>query len=243
MSRGMLLVFEGIDGAGKRTQLSLLAAALASRNIPTETISFPVYQTFFGRLIERYLRGEFGPLDQVDPHFSAMLFASDRLKQRERMFAALQQGKTLLADRYVASNLAHQGARVPPAERADFLEWLRKLEYGANELPTEDLVLYLRIDPNDAQSRALLRRGGPAGRSAGDLHESDLQHLSAAAAVYDDLARADHWITIDCVEPASGRPRTPQEIHALVMAAVDVRLARFRAMQALAVPAPEPRGK
>jgi dTMP kinase len=243
MSRGMLLVFEGIDGAGKRTQLNLLASTLAARSIPCETISFPVYQTFYGRLIERYLRGEFGALDEVDPHFSAMLFASDRLKQRERIFTALQQGKTLLADRYVASNLAHQGARMPTAQRAEFLDWLQKHEYGANEMPTEDLVLYLRIDPNDAQNRALLRRGGPAGRSAGDLHESDLQHLSAAAAVYDDLARAEHWITIDCVEPASGHPRSPDEIHALVMAAVDVRLARFRAMQALAVPAPEPRGK
>jgi len=242
MPRGMLLVFEGIDGAGKRTQLKLLAAALAARNIPCETISFPVYQTFYGRLIERYLRGEFGALDEVDPHFSAMLFASDRLKQRERMFAALQEGKTLLADRYVASNLAHQGARVPPEKRGEFLEWLRKHEYGANELPTEDLVLYLRIDPNDAQNRALLRRAGPTGRGGGDLHESDLKHLSDAAAVYDDLARGEHWITIDCVEPATGHPRSPEEIHALVMAAVDVRLARFRAMQALAVPAREPRG-
>jgi len=240
MPRGMLIVFEGIDGAGKRTQVALLAAAIAKRNIPCETISFPVYQTFFGRLIERYLGGEFGPLDQVDPHFSAMLFAGDRLKQKERLVAALDEGKTLLADRYVASNLAHQGARVPPAERGVFLDWLRKLEYGAYELPAEDLVLYLRIDPNDAQARALLRRAGPAGRGGGDLHESDLKHLSAAAALYDELARADHWITIDCVEPATGRPRSPEETHALVMAAVDVRLARFRAMQALATAAQPP---
>ncbi|HKO03576.1 MAG TPA: hypothetical protein VJW51_02450 [Candidatus Acidoferrales bacterium] len=239
----MLIAFEGIDGAGKRTQVTLLASTLVARNIVCETISFPVYQTFYGRLIERYLRGEFGALEDVDPHFSAMLFASDRLKQRERMFAALQGGKTILADRYVASNLAHQGARVPPADRGEFLDWLRKHEYGANEMPTEDLVLYLRIDPNQAQDRMLLRRAGPAGRAAaGDLHESDLKHLSAAAALYDDLARGEHWITIDCVEPATGHPRSPEEIHALIMAGVDVRLARFRAMQALAVPAPESQG-
>jgi dTMP kinase len=158
------------------------------------------------------------------------------------MLAALDEGKTLLADRYVASNLAHQGARVPPAERGEFLDWLRKLEYGAYELPVEDLVLYLRINPNQAQDRALLR-AGPAGRNGGDLHESDLKHLCAAAALYDELARAEHWITIDCVEQANGQPRSPEEIHALVMAAVDVRLARFRAMQALAVPGPEPQGE
>jgi dTMP kinase len=236
MARGMLIVFEGIDGAGKHTQITRLAAALAARNIPSEVISFPVYDTFFGRLIERYLSGEFGPLDQVDPQFSAMLFASDRLKQKDRILGALEAGKTLLADRYVASNLAHQGARVPAAKRAVFLDWLRKLEYGANEMPWEDLVLYLRIDPREAQERMHIRRAG----TGGDLHESDTQHLAAAAALYDELARGENWITIDCDEPATGHPRTGEQIHALVMAAVNVRLARFRAVQALGVPPAEP---
>jgi len=233
MARGMLISFEGIDGAGKHTQITRLAASLAARNIPCEVISFPVYETFSGRLIERYLSGDFGPLDQVDPHFSAMLFANDRFKQRDRMMRALHAGKTLLADRYVASNLAHQGARVPAAERHAFLHWLSRLEYGANDLPHEDLVLYLRIEPGEAQARMLLRRAGPAARHAGDLHERDSQHLVAAAALYDELARGENWITIDCIEPATGQPRSPDEIHALVMAAVDVRMARFRAMQAL----------
>ena len=235
MTRGMLIAFEGIDGAGKRTQISLLAKSLAARNFSCETISFPAYPTFFGRLIERYLRGEFGPLDQVDPHFSAMLFAGDRQKQREKILTALEEGRTVLADRYVASNMAHQGARVPAAQRGRFLDWLRKLEYGEYELPVEDLVLYLRIDPDEAQQRMLLRRAGEGG---GDLHENDLQHLTDAANMYDELARAEHWITIDCVEPANGQPRTAEEIHALVMAGVDVRLARFRAMQALGASGP-----
>jgi dTMP kinase len=232
----MFIVFEGIDGAGKRTQIKRLGAALAARNIPCETVSFPVYQSFFGRLIERYLSGEFGPLDEVDPQFSAMLFAGDRLKRRDKILTALEEGKTVLADRYVASNLAHQGARVPAAQRPAFLDWLRKLEYGAYELPAEDLVLYLRIDPNEAQDRMARRRAGDGG---GDLHESDSKHLADAAALYDELARAEHWITIDCLEPATGQPRSPEEIHALVMAAVDVRLARFRAMQALGAAEPE----
>jgi len=236
MARGMLIVFEGIDGAGKHTQITRLAAALAARSIATEVISFPVYQTFYGRMIERYLSGEFGPLDRVDPHFSALLFANDRLKQKARMLTALEAGKTLLADRYVASNLAHQGSRVPPAQRGTFLDWLRKLEYSVNELPAEDLVLYLRIDPGEAQERMQVRRAGNGG---GDLHESDTLHLAAAAALYDELARGDNWITIDCFEPATGHPRTAEEIHALVMAAVDVRLARFRAIQALGPAGPE----
>ena len=237
MPRGMLIAFEGIDGAGKHTQISRLAAALGARKVPCETVSFPAYNTFFGRLVERYLKGEFGPLDLVDPHFSAMLFAGDRLKQRERLRSALSAGKTLLLDRYVASNLAHQGARVPRAEREAFLAWLRRLEYEANELPLEDLVLYLRIDPAEAQHRARER----AGEGHADLHESDLRHLADAAAIYDHLARGDNWITIDCVEPASGIPRSADEVHALVMAAAEVRVARFRALQALEAAGPDAR--
>jgi dTMP kinase len=231
----MLIVFEGIDGAGKHTQITRLAATLAERKLPFEIISFPAYDTFFGRLIERYLNGEFGPLDQVDPHFSAMLFAGDRLKQKDRMLAALSAGKTLLLDRYVASNLAHQGARVPREQREGFLDWLRKLEYGAYELPLEDLVLYLRLEADEAQHRARQR----AGNGHADLHETSLHHLAAAAAIYDDLARGDNWITIDCVEPATGKPRSPDEVQALVLAATDVRLARFRAMQALEAAEPD----
>ena len=225
----MLIAFEGIDGAGKHTQITRLAAALAARSVPCETLSFPVYDTFFGRLVERYLRGEFGPLDQVDAHFSAMLFAGDRLNQKGRMLRALTAGKTLLVDRYVASNLAHQAARVPREERAEFIAWLGKMEYEVNALPAEDLVLYLRIEPEEAQHRAQER----AGNGHGDLHESDIRHLASAAAIYDQLARGEKWITIDCVEPATGQPRTVDEIHALVAAAADVRVARFRAMQAL----------
>ena len=235
MPRGMLIVFEGIDGAGKHTQITRLTAALAGRNVPCETISFPVYSTFFGRLVERYLMGEFGPLDQVDPHFSAMLFAGDRLMQRDRIRGALSAGRTLLLDRYVASNLAHQGARVSRERREAFLDWLRGFEYGANELPAEDLVLYLRIEPDEAQHRAQDR----AGNGHGDLHESNLHHLADAAAIYDQLARDENWITIDCVEPATGKPRSSDEIHALVLAATDVRLARFRAMQALDAAGPD----
>ena len=231
MPRGMLIVFEGIDGAGKRTQIARLAAALSARGIPNETISFPVYGSFIGRLIERYLAGEFGALEQVDAHFSAMLFANDRLMQKDRMVRTLESGKTLLLDRYVASNLAHQGARVAASGRGAFLDWLRKLEYTANELPREDLVLYLRIEPAEAQERMQLRRAGSG--KGGDLHESDARHLTDAASQYDELARGENWITIDCYEPATGQARTAEEIHALVMAAVDVRLARFRALQAL----------
>ena len=118
---GKLIVIEGVDGSGKRTQTELLSRALTARGIACLTVSFPHYDSFFGRMIGRFLNGEFGDLDAVDPHFAALLYAGDRLEAKPQLESALAAGKTILADRYVASNLAHQGARVAPDKRGRVL--------------------------------------------------------------------------------------------------------------------------
>ena len=116
-TRGKLIALEGIDASGKRTQLDLLASALNARGLDTFRISFPRYETFYGKLVGRYLNGDFGALDAVDPHLSALLYAGDRLEAKPEMDAALSAGKIGLADRYIGSNMAHQSARVPPEKR------------------------------------------------------------------------------------------------------------------------------
>src|SRR5579862_4788867 len=148
--RGKFIVFEGIDGSGKRTQLELLSAELTKRGIAHERIDFPQYQGFFGHLIADYLNGKFGTLAAVDPHFSALLYAGDRLESKPKLEAALASGNILLADRYIASNLAHQSARVPAEKRDEFIGWVKRLEYGAYALPVEDLVVYLRLPVAEA---------------------------------------------------------------------------------------------
>lgn len=232
--RGTLIALEGIDGAGKHTQLEMLTRALAESGTLFATISFPRYGSFFGRLVARYLNGEFGPLDAVDPHFSALLYAGDRLEAKPEIEAALAAGKTLLADRYISSNLAHQGARLPVAEREKFLDWLRRLEYETYGLPAEDLVLYLRLPPAEAQRRVSNKAAREYTDQAHDLHEGSLTHLEEASQVYDRLASAPNWVTIECLEPQTGARKSPQEIHALVWAAVQLfseRLRRERAVK------------
>src|SRR5579863_9355114 len=127
MARGKFIVLEGIDGSGKRTQLDRLASAFAARAVPFAQIGFPNYDGFFGKLVAQFLNGEFGRLASVDPHFSALLYAGDRLESKPAIESALASGKTLLADHYIGSNLAHQGARVSPDKRPEFLAWLKRL--------------------------------------------------------------------------------------------------------------------
>src|SRR5579863_1488619 len=144
-ARGKLIALEGIDGSGKRTQLDLLARKLDARGLATFRISFPRYESFHGKLVGRYLNGEFGSLGAVDPHLSALLYAGDRLEAKPEIEAALSAGKIVLADRYIGSNMAHQSARVATEKREEFFSWLKKLEYGIYGLPAEDLVIYLRL--------------------------------------------------------------------------------------------------
>src|SRR5205814_8002476 len=128
---------EGVDGSGKRTQTELLTRALVRKGLSCVTMSFPRYESFFGRMIARFLNGDFGPLEAVDPHFAALLYAGDRLDAKVQIKAELDAGKTILCDRYIASNLAHQGSRVAPDKRAEFLAWLRQLEYEIYGMPRE----------------------------------------------------------------------------------------------------------
>jgi dTMP kinase len=206
-ARGKFIVLEGIDGSGKATQLEMLARAFASRGTACTKVSFPRYDAFFGKLVARFLNGEFGPLEAVDPHFSALLYAGDRWEARPMLENDLAAGRVLLADRYVASNLAHQGARVPHKAQPEFLTWLKKLEYEIYGLPREDLVVYLRVPPSEAHRLVGEKTARGYTKRRRDLQEANLAHLKAASEVYDELARQSNWVSIECSDPASERTR------------------------------------
>jgi dTMP kinase len=222
-ARAKFIVLEGIDGSGKRTQLQALARRFTAQGTPFTDISFPRYDGFFGKLVARFLNGEFGPLSAVDPHFSALLYAGDRLESKPSIQAALASGKTVLADRYIASNLAHQGARMPREKREEFIAWLKRLEYQVYALPAEDLVIYLRVPVSEAHRLAGERGERAYTSSQRDLQESDIAHLEAASEVYDELARQANWVKVECFDAAAGALRAPAAIHEEVLAAVEAR--------------------
>ncbi len=217
-------MLEGIDGSGKRTQLDLLVRALSARGIPNERISFPRYEGFFGSLVAQYLNGDFGALEAVDAHFSALLYAGDRYEAKPKIEAALASGKTLVADRYIASNLAHQGARAPREKRQEFLNWLKRLEYEIYALPAEDVVIYLRVPVTAAHQQIAAKGARDYTKLARDIHESNPSHLADAAEVYDSLARASNWVTIESFDAKAGVMRSPEEIHREVLAAIESRV-------------------
>jgi dTMP kinase len=223
---GKLIAIEGIDGSGKRTQVELLEKALVDGGYAVYSTGFPQYDSWFGKMVGQFLNGDFGPLETVDPHFSALLYAGDRFEAKFRLDTALNQGKVVLADRYIGSNLAHQTARAPAAARPAFISWIEHLEYNIYNLPREALVLYLRVPPREAQDLVARKSARTYTTVKQDLQEASLRHLEDASAMYDQLSRRPNWATIPCFDEERGAMRPQKVIATEILAAVLQVLAR-----------------
>jgi dTMP kinase len=190
----MFLVLEGGDGSGKSTQLARLADFFRKTGKKPVALHFPRLDAApYGEMIAAYLRGEFGGLERVHPRLAALLYALDRREAAAELRQAIQAGGTVLADRYLFSNLAYQGARTAdPAEREKTLAWIEKLEYGQHGIPRPDLTLYLDAPLSFSLDRLSGGRAGPDReylRGAADIHEADRDFQARVREEYLKLAK------------------------------------------------------
>lgn len=221
MTLGRLIALEGIDGSGKGTQSRLLVDALTRAGIATELFRFPQYETsFFGAEVGRYLHGDYGQLSEVNPKFSALLYALDRFEARNDLVAALAAGKTVICDRYTPSNLAHQSARVEPKHRKSLIQWIQHVEHEVFRLPKPDIVLFLDSTVSSAQSLVRQKERRSYTDKTQDLQEESGDHLQAALEQFRILSvTAANWRVIHCIG-ADGILRTPADIHEELLALV-----------------------
>ncbi|MEK7560697.1 MAG: thymidylate kinase [Patescibacteria group bacterium] len=221
---GKLIVLEGTDGSGKRTQAELLVARLKSAGHGTETKSFPQYGKKSAGMIEEYLNGVYGEADTVNPYAASLFFALDRFDAAMDIRRWLADGKIVVLDRYTDSNVGHQGGKIADkGERRKFVEWLYREEYKLMGIPRPDLVLILHV-------RALLgqelvgrkeKREYLSGERSHDGHEKNLAHLEAAERAYLWLAEEqphDHRV-IECIENNALLAR--EEIHKRIWEAIE----------------------
>lgn len=187
---GCLIAIEGIDASGKRTHTQVLLERLRAAGVAATALSFPRYgETFFAAEVERYLNGDYGALKDLDPRLVSLLFAGDRFESRDLITKAMSDHEVVLLDRYVASNLAHQGARMEAEYRQEFVDWLSRLEHCVYGLPKPDLTVLLDVSP--VTSGILLGRKPARSYTnlSADIHERDSEYLSRCRDMYLWLAR------------------------------------------------------
>lgn len=195
--RGLLIVIDGTDGSGKTTQTELLVERLRAAGQAVETISFPRYDCSACGAIKAYLAGEYGTASEVGPYAASVLYAVDRFDARRQIKAWLDAGKIVVANRYVSSNMGHQGGKIADREqRAAFYRWEDEFEFELMGLPRPDLSIILHA-PAEIGMALAAKRDGSAGS---DIHQADLGHLKAAEQAYLDLATAfpGHFWLVEC---------------------------------------------
>ena len=213
----MFIVLEGLDGAGKSTQVAKIRRMLSQRGLDSEFVHFPRFDApVYGDLIGRFLRGELGALDEVNPYLVALLYAGDRADAASLIRDWQSAGKVVIADRYVYSNIGYQCAKIAdPAERRRLAGWIFDLEYSHYGIPRPDVSLFLDV-PFAFTERRLTeaREGGDRDylRGGADIHEQSLALQQRVREVYLDSARTDATLcVVDCAA-ADGTMASPDEI-------------------------------
>ena len=182
MSKGKLIVLEGLDGSGKATQAKLLAEHLAAQGVPVQKITFPDYASDSSALVKMYLAGQFGQHpDDVNAYAASSFY---------------EQGGVIIADRYTTSNAVHQCSKLPQEQWEEYLHWLFDYEFRLLGLPAPDRVIYLQVDP--AVSQRLMTQRYHGDESKKDVHEKDTAYLARSRAAAEFCARHLGWDTVHC---------------------------------------------
>lgn len=207
-----LIVIEGIDGSGKGTQAQQLTERLTAAGRRVQLLSFPRYrETLFGHAIGDFLNGRFGQLNEVHPFLASVLYAVDRFESKSVLAEAQQQCDVVVCDRYVPSNLAHQGAKLDGAERDELLRTIERIEFEVFALPHPSLVVLLDVPVEIAQRNIAAKKPRSYTDKAADLQEADAAYLQRVRDVYLQLAAAEpNWERVDSVQ--SGQQRSITEI-------------------------------
>lgn len=225
----MLVVLEGLDGAGKSTQVRRLKKYLEEVCGTLEYIHFPRYESaVYGDLISRFLRGDFGSNDAVHPQLVALLFAEDRHGAAPGIRKVLAEGGTVLLDRYVCSNIAYQCAKLESEEERKYLrDWIFNTEYSEFSIPVPDLNIFLDVPVSFVESSLKAARGGSDRdylQGAQDIHEASIEFQKKVRSIYLEQTAIDpKFIRVDCSGPG-GRMLPPDDIFEKVKAIVDDKL-------------------
>jgi dTMP kinase len=216
-----LFVIEGVDGAGKSTQIKLLKDYFTSKGYNCEYLHFPRTEAlYFGELIARFLRGEFGSLNEVDPYLVAMLYAGDRKDASDLLKNWLIEGKIVLLDRYSYSNIAYQCAKLDSVNEQDkLMKWILSLEFGHFAIPRPDLNIFLDVPHHFTEKKLKGSRTGEDRsylKGNRDIHEESLDFQRKVRDIYLRVSLTDERLVVVNCNNEKGDMLPPDEIFLLI---------------------------
>lgn len=222
----MFIVLEGLDGAGKSTQISKLRDMFRARGVESEYLHFPRFDApVYGELIARFLRGDLGGVECVNPYLVALLYAGDRADAANVIRGWLAEGKVVIVDRYVYSNIGYQCAKLPCGEERNRLkEWILHTEFEEFAIPRPDLSLFLDVPFAFTEKKlSETREGDDRAYLQGqkDIHEASLDLQRAVREVYLDAASEGSDIQVVDCSTAEGAMASPEVIFERIMSFVN----------------------
>lgn len=201
MKKAKLIVLEGTDGAGKSTQLNLIKKYLDENNLKYAHLHFPMYgHNEFSEVIAKFLQGDFGGIDDVDPYFVANIYAMDRYMFLPELEKLMKENDVVILDRYVLSNMAFQAAKYRNKEDSlKIKKWIYDLEFDFLNLPYPDLTIFFDV-PMDIASERLSKRNKEEDREylegKDDIHEADMNFQSRVRDTYISLKGLSYYYIV-----------------------------------------------
>lgn len=209
--KGKLIVFEGMSCSGKAAQIQLLKERLCSEGFRVRVFDFPNYSSPTGKVVRRYLDGEFGSVEDVPAKVASVFYANDRSACKDVIEDELSRGSVVILNRYVGSNMGYQGGKVRDSlKRVEFFEWVSELEYNNFGLPLPDLVLFLHV-PYEIGLKLAKDRGVEFGLGRS---ESNFEYMKNVEESYLHLADLYGWEFVNCVlEVENKKLLSVEDIH------------------------------
>jgi dTMP kinase len=199
--QGIFLVIEGSDGSGKATQFNMLKERLEAAGYKVATFDFPRYDQPSSHFVKKYLKGEYGPASTISPYAASLFYALDRYEAGKEIKKAIDDGYVVLSNRYVGSNMAHQGAKFKDEiEKRSFFVWEDSLEFQLLGIPRPNLNVFLKVPAETSYKLIAPKAKRSYTDKSHDEHEADMEHLKASIKTYDLLCQLfpKDFQEIDC---------------------------------------------
>lgn len=197
-----LISTEGLDGAGKSSQVKLIREYYESIGKKVKHIHFPMYgHSIFSDLISKFLRGDFGNIGEVDPKFVANIYAMDRYMYKNQLIKDLEDNDIVIMDRYVHSNIAFQCAKMNDLDVIKSAQQISNFEFNFLELPYPDLILYFDVPIETIEKRLNSNRVGSDREyldGGKDIHEADIEFQKKVREEYLRMKGYRNYNVIEC---------------------------------------------